>query len=251
MNDNQTADHARLEVYHEINRLQAQNNHLSSDNAMVRAELENLKSVVFADQGKLAAELAQRRNEHFELYQWFQHHHVTGTLTLEEIDVMTPKQMADHVYERMSDKAAKFEEENARLQATKAHMNFCRSLLKTPKDEVLGESIKALQKDNGRLVGEVEELQKAGKFVAQLNDDLNKAQSEIHTLTWKLNNCEEDLQRHKQLLAERDNVLEMARVSLEQCHKYITGQLRWVSLETITQPLAAINKLLPPEQKQQ
>lgn len=53
----------------------------------------------------LRARVAQLESERSDLYYWFEHRHVTGTFTLEQIDAMSIREMADHAYERKAEQA--------------------------------------------------------------------------------------------------------------------------------------------------
>ena len=58
---------------------------------------------LIVERDQLQAELTRLRAERSDLHNWFEHRHVTGSLSLEEIDAMSPKDLANHAYERKAE----------------------------------------------------------------------------------------------------------------------------------------------------
>jgi hypothetical protein len=62
--------------------------------------------------------LEKLERERSEMYYWFEHHHVTGDLSLEQIDAMSTRDMADHAYDRIYDKLCAANDRIAELLAS-------------------------------------------------------------------------------------------------------------------------------------
>lgn len=60
---------------------------------------------------ELKTRIAELEAERSDVHDWFSHRHVYGSLSLEQIDAMTPRQMADYAYERKANQVEELKED--------------------------------------------------------------------------------------------------------------------------------------------
>lgn len=75
------------------------NRHLQDVNNDLKAALEKANERI----AELEKEVKLKHDQRSDLAQWFEHRSVYGELTLEQIDAMSPRQLADHCYERKAE----------------------------------------------------------------------------------------------------------------------------------------------------